>query len=356
MNHKVFLLHVVLLVVVLGYSKSPAQESQGLASLLGKAEVTEKEAYEAGSLYDAYLSNLLAWEKGDCLIRVATNLDSIDIEGANDEPGDIVSESIQLHRFRFDNTQQKYFYVHVDNVDIALIAMPDSDTDVVETSRQRIQGFVFNENGKFGRSFPRKVVKLNTNLSANDAFRKMNVPELRMTGLLKYGNSIDFVGIEAVLNKLSTGQGIVEIRDIASNKLQIVRETNNPQIQDVVFHTTSTFDTERFVPLKRLIEVTNKRKEDSPRSVYSLEKYTWKELNGTMVPIAIQSEDKSSRMVGGTRHVMKRTVDVGVHWFSFNEELPVDAFDEITLHDIDQIIKVTDPQASGAETLVMPRQ
>ena len=151
---------------------------------------------------------------------------------------------------------------------------------------------------------------------------------------------------------LTSGQGIKTFRQLGVHSHETIREIINPKLEGYKFVSTVSMDSKRFVPTSRLVQLVELEKEDGRSSMHSKESFKWSEINGTMVPTFVRKEDHRVQRIGKKKYLLKRTTDAEIHWFSINEEIPDTMFAHSQIQDFNELIKLTDPKATGAVALI----
>ena len=307
----------------------------------------EDEAYELGSLYEAFLTNHSAWEKGDVLIKVVTVFDSTRLEYPNE--GDLVMETTEYYRFRFDFLKDRFLCAYVVDQEIPLLVHPSIDEGKIVKKQRGIQGFVKNKEVVQMRKFPQKTFQPRTKFSIDELMQHFLIPELRTIGIVAFGSNSNYSHLEKVIARLSSGEGIVRANQLSKNTVRIVRRTGIPGNDDNVFVSTIEFDTDKFVPKSNKIEVEVVKDGVKKLNKNSNEQFGWHEIDGVMVPASVVKDSITAKMIGKHRFIVEKSADATILWKSLNQDIPDSDFSESNLDKLDSIIKLTDEAAFKKE-------
>ncbi len=325
------------------YAQNPVREAWNEMSSL-----PEEDAYEYGSIYEAFFANNVAWEQGDVLVKVVTILDSTGIDYPN--KGDLIVETTEYWRFRFDYTKHRYLCVRVKDQQIPLLAHPKIPEELkIERMRRWVQGFAKNDKGLHVRVLPRKVAKPKESIAIEQLMRSFKVPNLRTIGLISFGNSAGFGELQNAIARLSSGEGIVSADLVEQDLVKLVRRTPIPGNDKQVFVSTVEFDLNKFVPLSNKIEVEEVEDGQTELSPQSQEKFEWESLEGVMVPSSVVKESIDVTSIAKQRFIVEKSVEVSMIWKGLNSEIPDSDFSESVLEDLDAMIKLTSEEVMKKE-------
>jgi hypothetical protein len=320
-------------------------ELRGQESVVAKAikgiPIPKSEIAEHTSVYEAYLSNMLACESGDVLITL-TKLD--DSTNRNNKDGDVVVEEVETYRLRFDHRKQRYLCLRRYEFEWILLAHPEVDAEKInKTGSDRI-GFSYLNGEAVIRRMPGKSRKAGKRKELPAAlFAKLGVPEFRSAGLVTLANGGNMEHLNTIIPRLASGLDVTEAHHTLSGNLSFTRRSAVPGGGgEQVFVVQSEFDMKTMMPIVRNVTVDILDGSKSRTFPYFNERISWKEMSDVFVPTSISKETRDGRSIGGQMFGVDRTVDMQFHWFSLNTEMKDADFDKDLLEDFEKLLTVED--------------
>lgn len=321
-----------------------AEPQDATESLRDGNKGSSKVANEGGgnatdaSVFDAFLSNLLAIERGDYLVKVVDSFNSFDEKNQDW----VLMDRTLFHRFAFDLKEKKYLHV---------MAFENSLSSFAEKDRSTfgLSGFVHSKGNSYIRELPGAAAKIKK-ISPNELIANFKVLDLRTAGSGMFGNRFELS--KKVIETLATGGGTLKSVGVSGEgvqKFRIGSATPNEK--------GNKFQTDIEVDLNLMTPLLFKRKMLSPKHgndwfLMSEEKYEWQEKSSVMVPKRVEIRRPYSQVIGDKRLGAKLYTEVTAHWFSVNEKLDESRFDPDFLNDVGMMKELVDPEKQKADTLI----
>jgi len=313
-------------------------EARPQAAVRHAFPIDKSEIAVHASVYEVFLSNAMAWETGDILVRVTELEDSTERSG---KVGDLVVESTVTYRIRFDHASRQYLCLRQFEFELLLLAHPELDADSIEKNRIEQIGFSLQNEVATMRKVPQKLRKLKANLTPSDLFEKFSIPEFRSTGLVTEAMGGSMAHLNTLVTRLSGGNDIASASHTLAGNLKFTRRTPVPGSGGEQFFVTDIeFDDESCLPILKDSKVDVVSSEGTRKVVPNfIERIKWKELSGVYVPESLSKESKGHTRIGGKKFGVDRTVNMEFKWISLNKEMNVEDFDAKLLEDFDSLLK-----------------
>jgi hypothetical protein len=251
-------------------------------------EVPKDEAVDLSSYYEAYLTNMIAWETGDVLVRIVSIYDSTGI--VIEEVGDLVIEEVQTFRIKFDHPNQNLLCYKSYATEVPLAVQEDVGELDVRQKEKYVKAITYSPNGSYVRGFPGETLKLKKKYDIGWLFKEFKIPRLRTVGVVTFGSAGDFEHLQQVIPRLATSDGISRVNQESSSRIKVTRSTRMPGTDETAFISMVTFNMNSFMPESYVIDVESVRDGDRNRSRSSSEQIEWGEIDGVMVPTSISQD------------------------------------------------------------------
>lgn len=336
---KFYLIPIVFVCFVTGF-QMPNAAGQALNKT--KTEIKKSEFSEYASVYEFYLSNMLAWETGEFMVKVAKTKDSTNLRK---KVGHLVFEETRIYRIKFDYPNKRFLCLVQEEFD-PLLFVHDSiaEEDANKIGKRFSQfGFCCLEKEAFIRKFPATTTSLKQGDMTEKLSKRFKVPDFRTFGVLTESSSARFSQLEEITPRLASGYDIVEAENSAGGVLKFVRHrpiksSNGEQY----FVTTSEFDSKTMMPTLRKIEVSVLEDSKRKRVLDSSEMLKWRSIDGIHVPVSLNKEGKGTERFLGKRFFFDTTVDMEFKWISLNKDFEPEEFDPELLTDFGKLLKFED--------------
>jgi hypothetical protein len=146
------------------------------------------------------------------------------------------------------------------------------------------------------------------------------------------------------IESITKDDSIKSITHVGRDRYQVFTQTANGEDRRSGFRCHNDWDLTRNVPV-RFVICWGYSQEDLPKAIpFNDTSVDWIEINGNQVPKSARITNNSILNLDGTSFRFSEEVTVDVHWFSFNDDLSDELFDEKTLHDrtkMDELLDVT---------------
>ncbi len=120
---------------------------------------------------------------------------------------------------------------------------------------------------------------------------------------------------------------IKTITNVGENRYRVLSEEVNGSA--VPWRAYVDWDLQQNVPLEYKYYVSNKDGVP-PTKTGTAE---WKSIDGNILPVSSRLSNRDIKKVEGNRFMTRTDVAIDVHWFSFNQDLPDELFEEGILSD-----------------------
>jgi hypothetical protein len=333
---KLFLIPMLFFVV--GSQQSlPSAVAQSLKPN-GTTSIAETEFSEYASVYEFFLSNMLAWETGEFMVRVVKTKDST----KRMRNGHLVFEESRIYRIKFDYPNERFLCLVEEAFDPILLVHESITAEMAEKNKRRFSqfGFCCLNDEAYMRRVPAKTQHLKQRSPIERLSKNLRVPEFRTFGLLAESSNARFSQLEEIIPRLSSGNGIVEAKNSSNGVLKFIKHS---PIQgsggEQYFVATTEFDSKTMMPILRNIEVSVLKDAKRKRVQESAEKLKWRNIAGVHVPTSLNKEGKGTQFVLGTRFYFDTTVDMEFKWISLNKKFAPEEFDPEMLDDFDKMLE-----------------
>ncbi len=110
-----------------------------------------------------------------------------------------------------------------------------------------------------------------------------------------------------------------------------------------------TFDSDSNLPT----QISAYGESEEGRSIPHCGKFEWKAMSGLHVPVRLNGSSYGGyESPDGKRIDASRTNEINFHWFSINEPIPAELFDEAILSDSKRFQDLIDPRTANATELM----
>lgn len=324
--------------------------SIGLASPACPQRLDEEERREANGIMEAGLASVLAWEKGDVLIRVIETVDTLDRAQEGEEAS--AKAVVIWHRFVFDHLAEKYFYIRRVEAREEFFAIGGGDTREPLQYDDFVSLWISGEQ-KADRQYPNNSARWNDAKSPGEVLVRYKVPDLRGAMLGEWSGGQFYRNKVAAESMVRSAMAhLKEIRFTADGCVQLVHLLPSMADSDFERQIVATWDCQRFVFLGA--DSTGFGNENGQRNEGKMgsSRLEWKELNGNVVPIRVVENGPSLEKIGDRKVAVLKTRTVDAHWFSINEDLKEELFDAAMLESLPKLTEMIDPVSSGADSLI----
>ncbi len=326
----------VLFFVVGSQQSLPNAEGQSLKP--SKTSIVKSEFSEYASVYEFFLSNMLAWETGEFMVKVVKTKDSSD----RMRNGHLFLEESRVYRIKFDYPNERFLCLIQEESDPILLVHDSITAEMAEKNKKRFAqfGFCCLNDESYLRRVPAKTKNFKQSNSIEKLSKNLKVPEFRTFGLLTESSRARFSQLEEIIPRLASGNGIVEAKNSMNGVLKFVKHSPiKSSGGEQYFVTTTEFDAKTMMPILRNIQVSVLK--DAKRKLVneSAEKLKWRTIAGVHVPASLNKEGKGTQAVHGIRFFFDTAVDMEFKWISLNEKFGPEEFDPAVLEDFDKMLK-----------------
>ncbi len=302
------------------------------------------------SSIEAHIANMASWQRGDVLIRISISspgrhveivkqegeLDKVKtVEGPNSIS--VVSESVHVHRVRFDFENQRVFIANRSRSQQQLYDSLDREIGKsnVETDDRVI---VLDHANGFGAT--RMEAALIRRLEPGQlpaiefALDRHGVPNLKLLGL---SGSTLWTGrsYQQRCDLMRNIEELEEISHVGQDRYKLFyRHKMNPNNSRTGIRCYYDWDANQHLPLK-FTAYSGYRTEDFPEATQPFISgfAKWQTIDAINVPVMTRNSMGKYGRISGQQFRFQEETTIDIHWFSINQELPDDYFDESLLHD-----------------------
>lgn len=323
--------------------------------------ISREDRIRAGSLYEAFFANHQGLESGDVLIRQMDDIGATIVVDEEDgktsflrSDRELKSSEVVFYRFRFDRQKGRFLFVRAMSGDAFFISEAGLEDAPRLKDEIRFGAFVAERGGKcYTRigDFPAgEAGGFDDQKGLELLFRNFKVPSLNASGIVTFGWPISEAQIEASVARLASGDTISRIESIDAGRTRITRDEK--MSGGVPARTIAVYDLVRLVPASRSIYL----QAPSGQWVFSSkEEYRWSEIGGMSIPASITRKYQGQKELNGTVWIGDGLMRFDFHWFSVNEEMRGTDFDPAIIRDHTTCIRMADPAASKADSLLPQR-
>ncbi len=308
--------------------------------------------HQALSLLEGCLKMIESVEMGDFLLRETVTYDTLDVVKPN-EAGE-KSELKSLHRFSFDHKNHKYFYA-IDRLEHKQFFPPDSSPPIPDQIKGRAKGIVVTPKERFGRPIPGGIYTISMSKSIDQVLSSELVPDHRVVGLKRLTSSPLFSNREKWLtSQIGLATSVTRIKQLDSGNVRLEFEFDLAGSDVGKQQTIIEIDPVQFVIMECSanalgVPVSGKSGESALMGRMRVE---WQTIDDLPVPKRAIYRTPRAVWVGERFTGAMEEVVYEFHWFSVNKELDPRMFDKKVLENETELIRMTDPKATGAKSLL----
>ncbi len=299
---------------------------------------------------EAHFANLSTWQQGDFLIRIRVlsdgryvrrnetvqHMKQLDpVEGA--DAISAVVETTQIHRVRFDFERKNLFVANrisgsqqlFDSLDRE-IGEPRhiADDRVIVFDTSKGIGAIRNQAGRVG------LLNENQIPTMEFALDRHGVPNPALFGMQsssRWGDNSVQRRYDFLLNE----EELVSITNVGRDLYRMFyRHKMNPNDPRTRIRSYADWDVKRQVPVKFTFYSDYRAEgfagESKPISVGTAD---WISLGNTNLPRTVRISQGKIGSIDERQFSFQQETTIDVHWFSINEELPEEHFEEAVVHD-----------------------
>lgn len=289
---------------------------------------------------ESHLASFEAWRTADFLLRVQSSGHGRyyrleDNEGIGPDSklkfvegpdsSELLVESNLLYRVKFDFDTNRCLIVT--NLRESLSVL-DSLGDVVDSAvTESTTGFLLSdpEKGVLAVGPRGDLYKSDKVASTERALTISNIPDIRMLGWKEVYPWSSERAHNQLLN-IASPDKMLDVAHVGRHRYQLRRET---AIDGIV--ATCQWDLVRNVPVRFWIG------HESGEVILSEGSAEWKAMDGLHLPVSSRYMKSQGRTLGGRDYSTEHEVAIDIHWFSFNEELTAELFQEELLRDREKL-------------------
>ena len=331
-----------------------------LAPSSAPAQITEADVC---SYFEMALANARSITKGDVLVREVFTFDSTKSKKGS---SGVVAEETAFHRIVFDYDAEKFLCFSTFKRAVLEVAeAKNGDLEPHSTAYESLSGFVYGGKDKkvFVRHFPNSVSVLDRKdlPNENDEFlSKVGFRDFRLVFANVKGNPSSNKSSEDLLTRYQTGDLLNSQSSTSAEEIEIELKIRQDNIQ-----VPDGFSLDKAVAVWNLNTKTgmpNSRFEvfylkdgkgmplDSGRRPRI--KFQWDFVNNVYVVKSLINESQEGYATSGKTHQARGHKRMDFHWFSVNEKLDDDLFDESVIFNRSETLKLLDPETTGATDLI----
>ncbi len=292
---------------------------------------------------EGHLASLEGWRKGDVLIRWTKSAQGRHFRSVKQEDGtsrrvymegpdamSVVVRGDLLFRVVFDFDEQRALVINRNEHEERLFDGLDNDAGrPIRRNDDRVLLYDKSNNRVLARleagaihGFP------GVPPSVDEMISSWGVPNIKaLGGSQSLADSWEAMPRIRHQYELSGSvDAIAKITNIGKNRHQVESHFGVPSFRGRFL---VDWDTARNVPLK-LVVYHSVDEDATPVETYTTE---WTSIDGHFLPAYARKWEKGSQSFGSRSFYLEEDETFEMHWFSFNEELPEELFDEKLLHD-----------------------
>ncbi|QEG22919.1 hypothetical protein [Mariniblastus fucicola] len=261
-----------------------------------KTTIAESEFSEYASVYEFYLSNMLAWETGEFMVKVVKTIDST----GRMKNAHLVSEESRIYRIKFDYPNKRFLCLIEEEFTPKLLVHASITDEMAKKNKKRFAqfGFCCLDDEMYLRNVPEKTRYSKQSNPIERLSKQFKVPEFRTFGLLTESSGARLSQLEEIIPRLASGSGIVEANHSTKGVLKFVKHSPiKSSGGEQYFVTTTEFDSKTMMPRMRNIEVSVLKDAKRKRVKDSAEKLKWRTIAGVHVPASLTKEGKGTQRV-----------------------------------------------------------
>ncbi len=313
---------------------------------------------------EAHITNLEGWQSGDYLIRIQEEAlgrhyqsfieDGIEnwrvVEGA--DAASISISGSRLYRVMFDIERERVFVAGRGYDEQQLFDGLDSEIGMPKKT-QFDSVFLLDRPNGIGASRLRaaQIHKMNAERlpSVRQILAQASVPDIRVLGCHTHWGGVwadDEKRLPDIFNLVRDWDSIEEITHVGENRYKVFsRHDLRPDDRRFGARYYLDWDVAQQVPVAFSI-YSGYRPEDFKNSVKEKAQWSgntaWKIINGVSVPVSTRAVAGNIKRIDGRVFDIPHEITVDIHWFSVNEELPKELFQEDILHDRKKVDELLD--------------
>lgn len=316
--------------------------------IFAQENLTIDKAHMAG-VFEVHQSNIENWRTGDVLIK-------LNITGngqlAHVNPGpdsvSLLTETSGYVRFIFDFDQKRFVVVNrTKNVvnlfdslgdEIGIATRMSNDSAGIYDKPKRVS-LMRQSNGQIDDL-------LRITQDENKFLQAMQVPQFFGLGCSPYATNSwqPFSRVFESMNQFGHVDAIRLVDNVGKNRYRVESVREIEQSAAGGTRSESEWDVRRQVPVKFAIFAGVKA---DVEKVYSLKPMTscsveWQEFSGELLPAFGRGANSKGINFNGNTFGVHYEFEMKMHWFSINEPIPDETFDQEILRDVDKLSELVD--------------
>jgi hypothetical protein len=316
-------------IFLLNFSAAVAQENQFSLDkdhMLGVAE--------------ANFNRFASWETGDVLIRVRisgsgplTAGDSAYASGP--DAATALNERILTQRFIFDFRGERFLGMTSQDEETRLFDYLDNEVKnkLFPSRSHREKAFLTDETKQIriasddGRAF----YKLSGNPSREAVFARFGILQIKGLGIASWMRTWQESELERIYSRLFNSDVLESVTHVGADRYRTFSRIPDANSNVGGSRIVVDWDVVNCVPVAHYGYPGFK--DDARPPLYSL-RIEWQEINSQMVPLKLREHNRRFFMTrSGLEFVLDEEREVDFHWFSINDDLPDELFDEARLQE-----------------------
>jgi hypothetical protein len=314
-----------------------------LCPIYGQTNGLSVDKEHVSSVAEAHLASLEGWRTGDALIRYSRSGDGkLTARGVGEVVGpeamSIVDQEDYLARFIFDFDSERVLVINrVEREERMFNSLDEEVQRPVKRVDNRVLLYDRSRNHELHRLDAGVVQRVKKMAPMIQAIRSFGVPDMRHFGCSALGNWV-LDDLREPVKFANTVENIEQLTHVGKNVYRIVAKDLELKRRSGQYSTD--WDLQRNVPVRYesydVYKVPNKH---GPTHTATVD---WISIDGHLVPMEAHISQRFVRpRMDLDFHIREETV-FEIHWFSFNQELSAEFFDEKLIHDrkkLDELLK-----------------
>jgi len=313
------------------------------------ANLTVDKQHMSG-LVEAHLASLEGWRSGDLLIRYSTVEHGRHVEFQSDEYGtarliegpDAMSVAVRedrLYRLAFDFDAERALVINRCEREERLFDGLDQELRrPVLRNDDRVLLYDKSQRAAFVRRDPAVIHRLDQLPPMINMIASWGVPDVRTLGFCEY-QSWDTSSWRPEVEFIGNVDFMAEIKHLGKNRYQVVSRNADVFPGQYVID----WDVKRNVPLKF---VSYHVPPDRFPPVVTAD-VDWAAVDGQVVPASARLSKRDNSHYLDREFQVSIETTVEIHWFSFNQPLPDNLFDQQILHDRTKLDELLSEEVFG---------